>query len=106
MRDLRRRTSRRIAAVLAAGAVLCHLGLPRTAPAAEKQYDRVRADYVKSEKAEQDPRRAQRYALLIGDTYRNEKRYDEALEAYERVFVDYPGVSTYWHEAQGHIVSV
>jgi tetratricopeptide (TPR) repeat protein len=69
----------------------------------QKKYDQARRLYEELARQEKDLRRAQRYALLIGDVYRSAQRYDEALKAYERVFLDYGEINDCSCDAQAQI---
>ena len=66
--------------------------------------DGVREYLAKIERASPDARFGQELALKIARGYLDEGRYDEALEAYERVFVNHPAVSDFWYDAQCGIV--
>jgi tetratricopeptide (TPR) repeat protein len=70
------------------------------------RHDLARERYAKAEKEEQDPERKQEYRIKYAETYVEEGNLREALEAYERVFTDYPLVSNRWHDAQGRIVEI
>jgi tetratricopeptide (TPR) repeat protein len=69
----------------------------------QKKYAEARAFYRKSDEGEKDPRRRQRVRIHLGDMAVETKEYDQALEAYERVFVDEPTVADSWIETQEKI---
>jgi tetratricopeptide (TPR) repeat protein len=69
----------------------------------QKKYAEAREFYRKCDEGEKDPRRRQRVRILLGDLAVETKEYDQALEAYDRVFVDEPTVPDFWIEAQEKI---
>ncbi len=64
------------------------------------------AHYCRLESAQSNARQAQEYALYAGRALRAAGRHEEALEALERVFLDYPGEVDGWKSAQREIVAV
>jgi tetratricopeptide (TPR) repeat protein len=60
--------------------------------------------YAAFEAEETDGQQAQAWAMMAGDVHVAAGKYDEALAAYERVFVAHSGRTYYWHQAQERIV--
>ena len=54
-----------------------------------KKLDEARATAVAAEKADREEVQRQAWATIIGDCYLEEKNYDQALAAYEKVFTEY-----------------
>jgi len=69
-----------------------------------KRFDEARAHYAALEKAETDPRVASEWCQQVADTFADEGRLDDALRAYERVFVAWPDVLDSWAGVQRKIV--
>lgn len=81
-----------------------------------KRYDDARAFYAAQEKIDRqkrdtpdsmvEPKWAQEWCRHAAVTFEEEGRLDEALAAYERVFVDHPTSPDYWYEAQVRIADI
>jgi tetratricopeptide (TPR) repeat protein len=68
-----------------------------------KKYDEARAVAGEAEKNDRDDSQRQSWTAIIGDCYLEEKKYDEALVAFERVFTEYR-TSESWFATQRKIV--
>jgi tetratricopeptide (TPR) repeat protein len=71
-----------------------------------KRSDEARAHYARWARDANDPRRAQQCGMWIAESFENENRLDEALQAYHRVFTDHPGVADAWGGTQWRIAEV
>jgi tetratricopeptide (TPR) repeat protein len=68
-----------------------------------KKYAEARALCAQAEKAEREERDRQFWVVALGDTFADEGKYDEALAAYERVFLEVNKASDLWALAQRKI---
>ncbi|MCX5670205.1 MAG: tetratricopeptide repeat protein [Planctomycetota bacterium] len=71
-----------------------------------KEFDEARAYYAAVEKIETEPRQAAYWGVQVAETLAEEGRDDEALKAYERVFVAHPDVTDLWYGAQRKIAEI
>jgi len=71
-----------------------------------KKFDEARAYYAAIEKIETEPRQAAYWGVQVAETLAEEGRDDEALKAYEQVFVAHPDVTDLWYGAQRKIAEI
>jgi tetratricopeptide (TPR) repeat protein len=71
-----------------------------------KKYDEARAHYAAMEKTETEPRQAAQWRVSVAETFAEEGRDDDALAAYERVFVASPDAMDHWYIAQRKLAEI
>ena len=68
-----------------------------------ERYDEAKALFEEGEKVQPDGRYRQECRHWVGRVLQAEKRYEEALKEYERVFLDYPDRIDHWYSTQSSI---
>ena len=71
-----------------------------------ERYDDAIAHFREREKEEPPGRYKQEWCLWVARAFAAARRHEEALAAYERVFIGYPDQSDFWYSAQVGIAAV
>ena len=71
-----------------------------------ERYEDARQLFRSMEEQDTDPKSRQEWCLWQARTFAGAEKHDEALAAFERVFLEHSSVSDYWYHAQEGIVDM